>query len=98
MRPPDASQGLVDLVIHQSSNGKRKKEDYRKLAINLQRAEADLMINKVCKRISIERPEIFITTIHDSILTTEENKSYICNVILNEFERNFNLKPSLKIE
>ncbi len=75
-----------------------KKEDYRKLAINLQRAEADLMINKVCKRISIERPEIFITTIHDSILTTEENKSYICKVILNEFERNFNLKPSLKIE
>lgn len=75
-----------------------KKEDYRKLAINLQRAEADLMINKVCKRISIERPEIFITTIHDSILTTEENKSYICKVILSEFERNFNLKPSIKIE
>jgi hypothetical protein len=75
-----------------------KKEDYKQLAINLQRAEANLMINKVCKRIAIERPEIFVSTIHDSILTTEENKDYICNVIINEFERNFNLKPSIKIE
>lgn len=75
-----------------------KKEDYKQLAINLQRAEAEIMINKVCKRIAEERPEIFVCTIHDSILTTAENKTYICNVILNEFEKNFNLKPSLKIE
>lgn len=75
-----------------------KKEDYKRLAINLQRAEANLMINKICKRIAEERPKIFVSTIHDSILTTEENKDYICNVILNEFENNFNLKPSIKIE
>ncbi len=75
-----------------------KKKDYKQLAINLQRAEAEIMINKVCKRIAEERPEIFVSTIHDSILTTEENKGYICNVILNEFEKNFNLKPSIKIE
>lgn len=75
-----------------------KKEDYRQLAINLQRAEADLMINKVCKRIATERPDMFVCTIHDSILTTKENKSYICNVILNEFENNYDLKPSIKIE
>lgn len=75
-----------------------KKEDYKQLAINLQRAEADLIINKVCKRIAEERPEIFICTIHDSILTTEDNKDYICKIILNEFEKNYSLKPSLKIE
>jgi len=75
-----------------------KSEDYKQLAINLQKAEANIMINKICKRISIERPEIFVSTIHDSILTTEENKEYICNVILSEFENNFKLKPSLKIE
>lgn len=75
-----------------------KKEDYKQLAINLQKTEANLMINKVCKRISEERPDIFVTTIHDSILTTSENKDYICNIILNEFEKNYNLKPSIKIE
>ncbi|MBK9333950.1 MAG: hypothetical protein IPM96_16465 [Ignavibacteria bacterium] len=73
-----------------------KKEDYKQLAINLQKTEANLMINKVCKRISEERPDIFVTTIHDSILTTSENKDYICNIILNEFEKNYNLKPSIK--
>ena len=75
-----------------------KKDDYKQLAIKLQRAEADLMINKICKRISFERPEIFVSTIHDSILTTEENKDYICNVIFSEFEKNYNLEPSIKIE
>lgn len=75
-----------------------KKEDYTQLAIKLQSAEAEIMINKICKRIAQERPEIFVSTIHDSILTTEENKDYICSVILNEFESNFNLKPSIKIE
>ncbi|MBK8552799.1 MAG: hypothetical protein IPL53_17750 [Ignavibacteria bacterium] len=37
--------------------GHYKKEDYTQLAISLQRAEADLMINKVCKRIAEERPK-----------------------------------------
>ncbi len=42
--------------------------------------------------------DIFITTIHDSIMTTEDNTEYISNIILNEFEKNFNLKPSIKID
>jgi len=83
---------VYNIILHY------KSEDYKQLAINLQKAEANIMINKICKRISIERPEIFVSTIHDSILTTEENKEYICNVILSEFENNFKLKPSLKIE
>lgn len=78
--------------------GNYKKEDYRQLAIKLQRAEAKIMINKVCRRIAEEKPEIFIATIHDSILTTEDNKNYVCDVILSEFEINFNLKPSIKID
>jgi len=75
-----------------------KKDNYKQLPISLQKAEAEIMIGTICKRIANERPEIFITTIHDSIMTTNKNKNYVSDVILNEFEKNFNLKPTIKIE
>jgi len=75
-----------------------KEEDYTQLPISLQKAESEIMINDICKRISLERPDIFITTIHDSILTTEENERFISNIILDEFEEKYNLKPKLKVE
>lgn len=74
-----------------------KKNDYKQLAITLQKAESHIMINKVCKRIATDKPEMFISSIHDSLLTTPENKNYVSDVILSEFERNFDLKPSIKI-
>jgi len=75
-----------------------KQTDYKNLAVQLQKSEADIMINKIVKRIAIEKPECFILTIHDSILTTKDNKEYINKVILEEFGNSFNLKPSLKTE
>ncbi len=75
-----------------------KRKDYKELPITLQRVEADIMINKIIKRIAKEKPDMFALTIHDSILTIEKNVEYIKEIIFDEFEKNFNLKPSIKIE
>lgn len=75
-----------------------KNGSKRALPIILQRAESNLMIEKIIKRIYEERKNIFVLTIHDSILTTEENTEYVKNVILDEFLKNHNLIPKLKIE
>jgi hypothetical protein len=74
-----------------------KKEDYRKLAWMMQRAESNLMINTICRRIMDEYPNCFIATIHDSILTIEENVPKIKKIMLEEF-KNVGLLPSMRVE
>lgn len=74
-----------------------KKEDYRKMAWMMQRAESDLIINKICRRIMEEHPTCFITTIHDSILTTEENAGLVEIIMKQEFDK-LGLLPSIRIE
>ena len=49
------------------------EDDYRQVAWTLQRAESKLMIGGVCGRLMREFPEMFIATIHDSILTLPEH-------------------------
>jgi len=75
-----------------------KKDNYQQLAVELQKSESNIMINKVVRRIAIEKPNIFVSTIHDSILTTIDNQDYIKNLIQEEFRNQFNLIPSIKIE
>jgi hypothetical protein len=72
-----------------------KRINYRDLAIDLQRVEAEIMINSVVSRLA-ER-KIFILTVHDSILTIPENIGIVQHVIRDEFSK-FNLNPSLKIK
>jgi hypothetical protein len=76
---------------------KIKSKDYRNLARIMQRTEAKLMITKICGRIMQEHPNIFISTIHDSILTTEENVSKIEKIISEEFGK-YGLSPTIRIE
>jgi len=73
-----------------------KIEDYKQLAIKLQRAEADIMINTVAKKLAEQG--IFLLTIHDSILTTKENVEIVKETILTEFKNKFNLIPTFKIK
>lgn len=47
-----------------------KSYGYWELAVLLQRIESFLLLGKVCQRISLERPEIPLFTIHDNIVTT----------------------------
>ena len=74
-----------------------KKKDYRRLAWMMQRTESKLMISRICRRLMEEHYGTFIATIHDSILTTEEDVSKVKGIISEEFER-IGLSPTIRIE
>jgi hypothetical protein len=74
-----------------------KKKDYRRLAWMMQKAESNLVINRICRRLMNEYKDAFITTIHDSIMTTEQYVEDIKKVMLEEFKE-FDLSPSIRIE
>ena len=73
-------------------------EYHNALAILLQRIESFLMIEKVCKRISKERPDLPIFTIHDNIVTTEGNEYYVEQVIKDVLKEYTGYEPQVGIE
>jgi len=68
------------------------------LSILLQTFEANLVLHKACKIISEERPDIPIYTLHDSIITTEGNESYVYNVLKAVLTEAIGIAPELKVE
>lgn len=72
-----------------------KRVNYKDLAIELQRVEADIMINTIVPKLAEKK--IFVLTIHDSILTTPDNVELVQEIIKNEFKE-FNLNPNIKIK
>lgn len=78
--------------IHQT-----KAKDYTKLPKLLQRNEAKFILYNVCERIRIEKPDMFIATIHDSFLHLPQDSSYIQKVLQDEFKR-LQLTPKLRIK
>lgn len=75
-----------------------KRNYHPTLAVILQNLEADLFLNKCCKIISENRPDIPLFTLHDSIITTEENIEYVESIILQVLTESIGVKPKLKIE
>lgn len=61
-----------------------KRDDYRNLPLLMQKIEADIMINTVCKQLS-ELPHIPFLPIHDSILTTPECVDEVKSIIFKAF-------------
>ncbi|MCX7424649.1 MAG: hypothetical protein NTW96_03325 [Planctomycetia bacterium] len=74
-----------------------KRTDYRRLAHLAQRIENAFMFRRIVPRIIQERPDLFITTIHDSILTTVGTEDYIRETMRDEFAR-LGLSPQVKVE
>lgn len=75
-----------------------KKNNHRALAHILQRIESTIMIQHVAKRISEERPELPIFTIHDSLATTVGNQDYVSLIIKEETARLTGLNAKLGLE
>ncbi|MBL1223288.1 hypothetical protein JET18_20775 [Chryseobacterium sp. L7] len=75
-----------------------KKGQHNTLAIVLQSLEADLVLHKACKRIDMDKDHIPLFTLHDSIITTEENVEYVKSVLVHVMKENIGVKPNLKIE
>lgn len=68
------------------------------LAVVLQNLEADLVLHKTCKIITEERPEIPLFTLHDSIITTEDNVEYVEQKLKEILKKYIGAEPTLKIE
>jgi hypothetical protein len=72
-----------------------KRQNKSILARLLQAIESYMVLDRVCKRISLESPKMPIFTIHDSILTTEGNEEYVESVLKDEFIRLLEFKPNV---
>ena len=74
-----------------------KRPDYRQLARFAQRIESMFMFGRVVPRIIDQRPKLFISTIHDSILTTAGDAEFVRGVMRDEFAR-LGLSPQIQVE
>jgi len=77
---------------------KIKENKHNVLAIALQNLEAELVLHKTCKKISEERPDVPIFTLHDSIVTTEENIEYVQSALHSVMKENISVEPNFKVE
>ena len=75
-----------------------KRKDASFLPRLLQHLEATLILDIICKRISEERPDVPLFTIHDSITTTIPNVEYVKEVMTEELTRHVGIRPNLKTE
>lgn len=63
----------------------------------LQRTESSFVVNRVVRRLMNEYQETFISTIHDSFVTTTEAVPLVKRIVLQEFAR-LGLRPTIKSE
>ena len=61
------------------------------------RMESDFIIGRCVNRLAREHPALFITTIHDSIMTTEGDGEIVRGAMLEEFAR-LGVHPTIKVE
>lgn len=71
-----------------------KTDDYKSLAIMLQKKESEFIFD--CVRKVNKKAPIF--TIHDSLATTIGNETLIYKIMTDEFKNKFNLSPKINIE
>lgn len=55
------------------------------------------MFGRVLPRLMTEEPDLFVSTIHDSVLTTAGNGEYVRQVMLGEFAR-LGVLPIVRVE
>jgi hypothetical protein len=69
---------------------KSENSDYKILAHDLQRAESNLIFNKIIKRISLEDKNIKVITVHDSIIAPKKYKEIVSKIFFEEIFEHFN--------
>ena len=71
---------VARFMWQQKANGKPIQDcpkPHNKLALSLQKWEANLVIFRICDRIRRERPECWIATIHDAIACLERDVPFV---------------------
>jgi len=77
---------------------KVKEKRHRALSVCLQAFEAELFLNRICKRINELNTDIPIFTIHDSVVTTFEYQEFVQNIVKDEIHKAIRIVPMLNIE
>ena len=75
-----------------------KKKNKKLLPCLLQRIESFLILDVICKRISIEHPDIPIYTMHDGIATSSGNEKIIERIMKEELTKHIGIPPTLKFD
>ena len=75
-----------------------KRKNHRALSHLLQRVESEIIIERVTKRISVEKPDLPTFTIHDSVVTLQGSEDYVQSVIKKEVKRATGLDVKLGFE
>lgn len=70
---------------------KTKNKDYKTLSHQLQRAESNLVFNKIIKEIMYLYPEVKLVTVHDSIIFQQKYKSIVEEVFNNQLKKEFDI-------
>jgi hypothetical protein len=77
---------------------KKEKGDYRILAYDLQKAESNLIFNKIIKRVIDFNPDIKLLTIHDSIIMQRKYKDIVTKIFEDEINSEFDKSKYLYID
>ena len=83
--------GLMEFVRRE------KRGDHRRFAHLAQRTESDFMFGQVVPRLMREQPDMFVGTIHDSVLAPALEAEYVRGVMMSEFGR-LGVTPRVRIE
>lgn len=75
-----------------------KSVDNRSLAIELQKLESNLILNRVVRQLMNELPFIPIFTLHDSIITTPAYSAYLEKVLVEKASELVGHPPTIKRE
>jgi hypothetical protein len=68
-----------------------RSKDYRSLSHELQRAESNLIFNKIIKEIMYICPEVKLVTIHDSIVFQSRYKEIVENIFNQKIKQEFDI-------
>jgi len=72
------------------------KQNYSRLAIEMQRRESKIMIDQVARELT--RKKIYWLSIHDSIVCDKTNAQQVQRIVKHAFKKEYELTPTLKIE
>ncbi len=77
---------------------KKIKESQKDFSAFLQHFEAFLILDIITKDLAEDYPDMFMATIHDSIIVTKENSNLVKGTLENRMEYLTGLKPEIKYE
>lgn len=71
---------------------------HNQLAQILMRMESRIVIDKITKRITKEKPEMPMFTIHDCLICPEEYQYYVTHIMVDELKKAIGHRTAIKIE